>query len=214
MYMFQSLKKLIKNLFKKTTKREIVLFHHVESNPLIQKSSCCLSTSDFCDFLANNKFVNIEEIFISKDSKAITFDDGLEDVYKIAYPLLLKRNIPFVIFLNPNTIGQAGYLNKEQISKMLDSKLCTIGSHGLDHIDLTKINNEEVIYQLKKSKDILETEFNTKINYYAYPHGAYSKKIIKILKKEKIFSKYFTVSDRPLFSKGNKYKIPRRNISD
>lgn len=45
-----------------------------------------------------------------------------------------------------------------------------IGSHGVTHRSLLRLNDEEIIYELSESKRILEEKFGPIISY-AYPYG-------------------------------------------
>ena len=97
---------------------------------------------------------------IPQKSVVITFDDGYEDNFKNAYPLLKKYGFKSTIYIVLNRFNQdwatdkdlnqasselnsEKMLSNEQIKEMLDSGLVEIGSHTLDHVNLPKLSNEE-----------------------------------------------------------------------
>lgn len=63
----------------------------------------------------------------------MTFDDGLESVYRDALPILKKYSIPFCIFVITEKIGQSGYLSEVQLKELDQCHLCTLGAHTLSH---------------------------------------------------------------------------------
>lgn len=80
-------------------------------------------------------------------SVVLTFDDGFEDVYRNAWPLLRERGLPFTIYLataymattmqweGATAKGEPGRgLTWDQIREMVDSGLCTLGNHTHTHV--------------------------------------------------------------------------------
>ena len=106
------------------------------------------------------------------DSIVITFDDGYSDNYHNAYPLLKKHNFPATIFLISDLIDDKGgkYLSQSQIHEMMDNNI-SFGSHTISHRILTGLRNDEIIGEIRDSKDILESQLGNKINSFAYPVG-------------------------------------------
>ena len=106
------------------------------------------------------------------DSIVITFDDGYSDNYHNAYPLLKKHNFPATIFLISDLINDKGgkYLSQSQIHEMMDNNI-SFGSHTISHRILTGLRNDEIIGEIRDSKDILESQLGNKINSFAYPVG-------------------------------------------
>src|SRR6185503_6003144 len=55
---------------------------------------------------------------ISRKAVVITFDDGKEDIYTNAFPILKKYDYPAIVFLPAAKIGTPGYLNWHQVKEM------------------------------------------------------------------------------------------------
>ena len=107
---------------------------------------------------------------------AITFDDGYLDNYINAFPILKKYNLPATIFVVINRIGkrlgQDEYMDWRQIKELSDSGLITIGSHSMNHPNLSEIDSdEELRYEIFASKKILEEALQKKANFFSYPFG-------------------------------------------
>ena len=105
-------------------------------------------------------------------SIVITFDDGYSNNYHNAYPLLKKHSFPATIFLISDLINDKGgkYLSQSQIHEMMDNNI-SFGSHTISHRILAGLSEEDIIREIKGSKDILESQLGNKINSFAYPVG-------------------------------------------
>ncbi len=66
-------------------------------------------------------------------SVLITFDDGLDDVYNIAYPLLEKYQLQAVVFLIVNWMGNPGIITWDQAKEMHEKKIIDFQSHSMNH---------------------------------------------------------------------------------
>jgi peptidoglycan/xylan/chitin deacetylase (PgdA/CDA1 family) len=128
------------------------------------------------------------------DSKKviICFDDGYYSVYKYAYPVLKAYDIPMTCALITSYIGSGksngynsgySYMRKGDIQEMIDSLNIEVASHSITHPDLTKLNDEQVRYELSRSKSILDSLFNQETITFVYPYGAVNRRIIELTKK-------------------------------
>ncbi len=73
-------------------------------------------------------------------------------------------------------------MNETQIRELLESGLVEIGSHTMDHPELTSLSEKDARYQITQSKIILEKMFNTKIFSFAYPYGKFSEKHVEFVR--------------------------------
>ena len=117
----------------------------------------------------------------SKKSVVITFDDGYEDNYIHAFPILKGLQLPATVFLISDTIGQKGYLNLQQIEEMRQHGI-SFGSHSRRHAFLPGVSKEQQINEIVESKRILEIKLKQPINYFTYPSGGFSDAIKDIVK--------------------------------
>ena len=63
----------------------------------------------------------------------LTIDDGFSSFYENAWPILKKRKIPFIIFINTETVGSNGYMNWGQIKEISKFDFVHIGNHSHSH---------------------------------------------------------------------------------
>ena len=130
------------------------------------------------------KFKN-NEIELNKKSCILTFDDGYEGVYKNAFPIAKKYNIPFTAFIITKNMGNTGVFSWEEAKEMQDSGLVTIASHSIDHPEFTKLTTEEAVKNVNDSYKIIEEKLGEqKTKVFTYPYGLYTKEQINQLEKE------------------------------
>ena len=105
----------------------------------------------------------------------ITFDDGYENNYIYAYPVLKKLNIPATMFVVSDFVGKAGYLTVEQIQEMSNNGI-DIGSHTKRHFWLgkkdkkdSKREREEIFESKKRLEEIIGKE----VKLFCYPGGGF-----------------------------------------
>lgn len=70
---------------------------------------------------------------IRERSVVMTFDDGLADLYELAFPLLRKYKLKAIAFIIPARIGLPGTVTWDQVREMHESGLVDIQSHSMHH---------------------------------------------------------------------------------
>lgn len=111
----------------------------------------------------------------------LTFDDGYEDTYTTAFPLMRERGIPFTLYVATDMIErgpEAGVhpLGWGQIREMLDTGLLTLGAHTHTHRDLRGVEQEDVLRELEVSNDIIEQRTGVTPRHFAYPWGYWAER--------------------------------------
>lgn len=107
----------------------------------------------------------------------LTFDDGYDDFFANAYPVLKKFNFPATVFLIADKVETPAYLWRYQIIEMLDSGLITFGSHSISHPILTELSEKKATEEIAGSKKKLEEFLGIPIEFFCYPVGQFNEKI-------------------------------------
>lgn len=108
----------------------------------------------------------------------ITFDDGEENNFVRAYPVIKNLGLQAYFFIIANKIGQEGYMTLRQVQELTNAGML-IGSHSLSHCILTEITDTELHHELKESKDILEKITGSSIDCLSIPRGFCNKRVIR-----------------------------------
>jgi len=116
-----------------------------------------------------------------KNEVVITFDDGYEDNYTYALPLLKRYHFPATIFLIVKDIDKARFLKLSQIKEMAKGNI-GFGSHTLTHSYLPAvIAEDELKKQIFDSKKLLEKKLGKPVDYFCYPLGGFTEDIKKLV---------------------------------
>ncbi len=150
----------------------------------------------------------LETSRICGKSVALTFDDGYEDFYINVFPILKKYKAKATVYIIYNFIGKPNFLNEWQIEELIKSGLVEVGSHTLDHLDLSVTNRVEARNQIIRSKELLEKKFNISVKSFAYPYGKYVPIDIDFV-KEASYSSAVTVAEGTMHSKGSEFILTR-----
>ena len=180
----------------------VLLYHSISNNPhdriavhpklffrhmdMLKSEFNVLSLPELNRLFKNN-------LCFGDNTVVVTFDDGYEDAYTNALPVLNKLNIPATFFISPAYLGMNNDWNTRAYTRLkhLDTKQLssifnaghTIGSHGLTHAYLPKLEDIEIEYELSKSKEMLENVLNTIISFISYPYGDPDQRVIEMSKK-------------------------------
>ena len=114
----------------------------------------------------------------------LTFDDGNEDFYTIAYPILKKYKAKATNNVITGFVkkGNAGNLTVKQMKEMMAHGM-SFQSHTVNHPDLSATDKATQKVELTDSIDFLEHKLNTKVNTIAYPSGRYNQTTLDLAKK-------------------------------
>ncbi|MGB2601825.1 MAG: polysaccharide deacetylase family protein [Candidatus Omnitrophota bacterium] len=118
-----------------------------------------------------------EKKFSSK-TVVITFDDGHEDNYLNAFPVLAKHKMTATIFLVAGYIGEReGYLKWDQVNLMKENGI-DFGGHTVNNVYLPSIEDTRTLWwEVSGSKEIIKGETGEAPKYFCYPTGGFNAKI-------------------------------------
>ena len=195
-------------------KTRIMMYHMISKQlPKTKKSGLRVSPEMFerhLKYFSDNNwsFIKMSEL-LEHDTQekvvAITFDDGYEDNYTEAFPLLKKYNACATLYLvidrhqndwsakknpkhNKGDLAKKSKLSDEQVQEMVTSGIFELGGHTYSHPFLPNLSAEDKKHEMISSKSFLETKFNTNISSFAYPFGIYSSADVDIIKASNFIS--------------------------
>ena len=124
-------------------------------NKAYSQSSSSIPNNDIINTANNNKVV------------ILNFDDAYKTQYTNAKPILDKYGYKATFYIICNDVGTNGYLSWEDIAALYNDGN-DIGSHTMNHEDLSKTSKKETQYEIGESKQcFLDHGINT--TSFAYP---------------------------------------------
>jgi peptidoglycan/xylan/chitin deacetylase (PgdA/CDA1 family) len=103
----------------------------------------------------------------------LTFDDGQENNYQVAFPILKAHGFSGMFFIITGKIGWQGQMAWSQLRQMLADGM-QMGSHTVHHVDLnvTYLDSPALAQQeMQQSQLTLEQGLGIPIQQFCYPSG-------------------------------------------
>ena len=161
---------------------KILLYHLVREDVYGDNAYLFVKPEDFEAQLQEIQKQGYRTVFadeldtIGHNEKAvvITFDDGYEDNYTVAFPILQKYGMKATVFIPSDMIGAQGHLTEAQIIEMQESGVFHFGSHTATHMKLDTALTPDIERELSESKTKIEAITGAPVTALAYPNGAYN----------------------------------------
>jgi len=179
----------------------ILTYHHIDNPPADEKeANLYVSPRAFeaqMEYLREAKFnvISLDRLRegllgrnpLPQRAVVITFDDGYENNFVNAYPILQRYGYPATFFITTGRIGWVGptdnrHMHADQLRE-LDAAGMTIGSHTVSHEWLAKIPPEDANYELQDSKVVLEALLAKPVRWVCYPSGSFNRDIVQMAQK-------------------------------
>jgi peptidoglycan/xylan/chitin deacetylase (PgdA/CDA1 family) len=126
---------------------------------------------------------------------AITFDDGFQDLYTQAAPVLRQLKLPVIVFLatgycgrtnawpgQPEWVDELPLLNWEQIRE-LAAQGVSFGAHTVTHPSLTELQISQAEREIAESKKHIEKATGRSAELFCYPYGRWNSSVQEIAKR-------------------------------
>ncbi len=180
--------------FQKNSFRKVILIYHAVGNgPWAISSNAFKKQIQWlaknCDIVPLTKLV-ADNAKKEKTQVAITFDDGYACLYDIVLPILQAENAVATVYINTGWISENDQLRMASNPNLghypgedfltwneveiLDRAGWEIGSHGVNHLDLTRQAVSIVQEELRNSKLQIENKLQKKCEHFAYTWGRHN----------------------------------------
>ena len=198
----------------------VIMYHRFEE-PNLPSTSISLKTFEgHLTYLKENNFNVLplsklidyfyNEKELPKKSIFITVDDGYKSFYEKAYPLLLKFNYPFSIFVSTDYVSNnpdSNFMNWEML-KEIQNNNGSIYNHTSDHSNLNKIPKQEKLNVIKKASKELRKNLRDEAKIFSYPYGISDLEIESIL-PDLGYDLAFGQQSSHIHKKENRFRLPR-----
>ena len=155
-----------------------------------------------------------DEFNLPKKEKKIllTVDDAFQSFYDNAWPYLKKNQIPFVLFVSTEPVGNNGYMNWDQIKEIERSEFGVIGHHSHSHDYLIDKSEEFFLNDIKTSNLIFKEKLGYIPTLFSYPFGEYSGFMKNYISRN--FKIAFGQHSGIIDINKNKFELPRFPINE
>ncbi len=103
----------------------------------------------------------------------IAFDDGIQNLYDNAFPLLQQYGIHATFYIITSEIsnfsGDNGFMSIDELQTLQNSG-SEIGSHSVTHPDFPSLTDSQIVAECVNSKQLLQS-YGLTANNFAYPYG-------------------------------------------
>jgi len=164
----------------------LLIYHRIAGGTVNELDLSPQSFRRQLDLLAGHDVVSLDAALDrldaqdSRPSFVLTFDDGFDEVYDNAWPLLRERRLPFTIYVassymgaeltweGSTATGPAGRgLTWPQLDEMIASGLCTVGNHTHRHVRPEALTEQE----LDTCTEVVRQRLGVAPQHFTYPWG-------------------------------------------
>lgn len=177
----------------------ILMYHAVADHPAATTRRLAVTPRALeaeLDFLASHSFTGItfseladayrSGAALPKRPVVLTFDDGYEGVAQDAWPILRRYGFPATVFITTGWISDAGehaagnpldrMMSWAQVRELAADGV-EIGAHSHSHPELDQLDDATLSWELRHSRDLLETAIGAPVRTLAYPFGYSSRRV-------------------------------------
>ncbi len=121
---------------------------------------------------------------------ALTFDDGYENFYEYAYPVLERYGFPAMVYLISGLVGRDSewfatdgratppLMGPERVRQLRRAGI-DFGSHGVSHVRLAQVDREQMRDEVVRSRQMLEGLLGEEIRHFCYPYGSHDAEVVE-----------------------------------
>ncbi len=130
----------------------------------------------------------------------LLFQDGKKKALTLSYDDGTMQDIRFKEILDKNSIRCTfnissgrypeeephelkGKMTKPTAIALLKGTPHEVALHGYNHLSLTELSDEEIVFQINEDRKNLEKDFGKVIRGFAFPYGTYNEHVLEILQK-------------------------------
>jgi peptidoglycan/xylan/chitin deacetylase (PgdA/CDA1 family) len=207
--------------------RRVVLLYHS-----LGEQAPALTAQKFAQqiaFLAEHaKLVSLEQL-LAPDSApglqvALSFDDGYASLHDQVAPLL-PAGVGATVYVNTALMGEHSR-QRSDASKghyphdefLLWSEVAAlqragwlIGSHGVEHTDLTAVSSAQADAELRQSRHVIEQRLQQPCRHFAYTWGRFNRSVQQQVRAAG-YATAVSCLHGPLTTQSDSYALPRIDV--
>lgn len=178
----------------------ILMYHYISIPPEDAdkyRTDLSVDPQDFrrqMNYLAQNGFetINLYDLSLAISNKKelpekpiiITLDDGYQDNYENAFPILQEHGFQATFFVVTEFIDNnlQNYMTWEMVEEMSAAGM-QIEPHSKTHADLSLHEKDYIVYEILGSMETVEVHTGKRPRFFCYPAGRYNETTIEVLQE-------------------------------
>jgi peptidoglycan/xylan/chitin deacetylase (PgdA/CDA1 family) len=163
------------------------------------------------------------DALLPRRAVVLTFDDGYEDFYDHAFPILEGLGMPAIVYAvsgrlgatpdwRSSSTGQSPRLLTHERLREIHRRGITIGAHTITHPRLSQVLPQDRQAEISGSKAQLEAIIDGPVEHFCYPYGDYDAAVIATVEEAGFRSAVTTVRGRARRG-DNPFELPRKGVS-
>lgn len=153
----------------------------------------------------------------------LTFDDGYENFYEYAWPVLQRHGFPALVYLIAGKLGQPAewfaqsgratppLMSAERV-RQLRAEGCDFGGHSVNHVKLGKSDDATIRREVGDCRARLEDVLGEEVRHFCYPFGSYDLRSIAAC-AEAGYASATTCVRAPATPADDPLSLPRKAVS-
>ena len=154
---------------------------------------------------------------------ALTFDDGYENFYEYAFPVLHRHRFPAMVYMISDLLGKPSswfaadgrdtppIMSAERIRELRGLGI-DFGSHGAGHLKLAQQSTELIRDDVRRSKAALEDVLGEAVLHFCYPYGSHDRRAVDAV-ADAGYASATTCVRSPATPADDPLTLPRKAIS-
>ena len=191
---------------------KVIYYHDIHASPNRRYTNMSTKRQLFEKHILTIKergFRIVTEISKNKNEIAIHFDDGFRGIYE-NLDLFIQYDVKATVFIITSRIGTPNYLSLQEIRELHHLGF-NIQSHTVNHLNLTELEHDKVISEIRKSREILGMILSTTIYEISFPRGFFCENILNACIEEGYTRCYCSIPGR-FYSSVMNTGATRRNL--
>jgi peptidoglycan/xylan/chitin deacetylase (PgdA/CDA1 family) len=111
---------------------------------------------------------------------ALTFDDGYEDFYSTAVPVMQRLGLTATNYIPTMLIGRPNYMTWSEVQR-LDEQGFEMAAHSQFHVDVARVPVGRAQVEIFGAKSDLERQLGHAVVDWAYPYGGFSYATVQLV---------------------------------
>jgi peptidoglycan/xylan/chitin deacetylase (PgdA/CDA1 family) len=112
----------------------------------------------------------------------LTFDDGYDDFYSNALPVLQREGLRAISYVVSGFVGRPGYMSADEVRSVVAAG-DVVGDHTINHVALAHITPAAAQAEITVSRAQLQALTGTPVDDFAYPYGDWDPLVARLVEQ-------------------------------